>query len=103
MRLRLQFHEDELEYAWFQPVRDFHGLVIFKGKKWEFFAHLDDPDKKCDVLCVFAELPTYDPNWHATTYYNLDDELHSRIECECGKEKHGFANHTFWCKKWRKM
>lgn len=20
--------------------------------------------------------------------------------CECGKEKHGFANHSTWCKKW---
>jgi hypothetical protein len=21
-------------------------------------------------------------------------------ECECGKEKHGFATHATWCKKW---
>lgn len=20
--------------------------------------------------------------------------------CECGKEKHGFASHSTWCKKW---
>jgi hypothetical protein len=30
------------------------------------------------------------------------DNLHNIAEpvCECGKDKHGFANHTRWCAKW---
>lgn len=32
-----------------------------------------------------------------------DEEFKKRlnpIKCECGKEKHGFASHSTWCKKW---
>ena len=30
------------------------------------------------------------------------DEPAKAPECECGKEKHGFASHASWCKKWNK-
>lgn len=36
-------------------------------------------------------------------YGETDDQLRERInpiKCECGKEKHGFASHSTWCKKW---
>lgn len=103
MKLKLQFNKDILEYAWYQPVKDFYGLVVFKGSKWEFFCHMDDPDQQCDALCVFAKLPNYDPNWHATTYYDLDKEIYTKITCECGSDKHGFAGHAQWCPKWVKL
>lgn len=37
-------------------------------------------------------------------YGETDDQLRERlnpIKCECGKEKHGFASHSTWCKKWK--
>jgi len=28
--------------------------------------------------------------------------LFDTIKCECGKDKHGFASHSDWCKKYEK-
>lgn len=38
--------------------------------------------------------------WEAT-YGEADLELYQepQTQCECGKDKHGFANHSRWCPK----
>jgi hypothetical protein len=102
MRLKLKFGNDELQYAWFQEISNFHGLIIYKNKKWEFVVYDEDSEKKCDFVCHFSRVRNFDPNWHATTYYNLDKELYDAIVCECGKDKHGWAGHPTWCPKWAK-
>jgi hypothetical protein len=33
--------------------------------------------------------------WHEATDSGI--KLHKMLKCECGKEKHGFANHSHWC------
>jgi hypothetical protein len=103
MKLDLQFGSDHVEYIWWQPIKEFHGLVIYRGKKWEFAMYGDDPTKKFDVICHFSEVRSYDPNWYATVYYDLDKEFYSKLACECGSDKHGFAGHADWCPKWIKL
>lgn len=100
MKLKLLFGTDELSYAWFQQISDFPYLVLFKGKKWEFIFHNEDDQNQFDRIFYFAQVKSYDPNWYATVYHDLDKEIYSRLTCECGSDKHGFAGHAQWCPKW---
>lgn len=107
MRLRLQFglNEPLKEINWWKGVKEFPNLVIYKDKKWEFFAYDKDPSNLVDYHCVFSEVPTYDPNWHATVYENIDYLLGSSIkgECECGAVHTEFPQiHLSFCPKWSK-
>lgn len=45
-------------------------------------------DEKIDEILKSPEWP-----WYLGILYSL------YIHCECGKDKHGFANHSIWCPK----
>ena len=105
MRIRIHFgiHEVPREATWWQPITSFPVLVEYKGRKWEFISYDSDPQCKVDLDCFFSEVPSYDPNWHATTYENIDHlfGIGYGSNCECGAEAVGSTRHSTWCKKWR--
>lgn len=105
MRLRLQFGSTEplREMNWHKGVKEFPNLVIYKNKKWEFFAYDRDPLNIVDYQLVFTELPSYHPNWHATVYENIDHLLAPALkgDCECGAAHTDFPQiHLSYCPKW---
>lgn len=107
MKLRLHFGlaEPPREINWWQHVQDFYPLVLFKGKKWEFTMYKEDQHNPDILMCYFSEIQTYDPNWHSTTYYNIDSLLNTGYgsKCECGAVYTSFPQaHMFYCPKWTK-
>ena len=106
MKLRLQFglSEPPREVSWWQKIQDFPSLVDYKGLKWEFIVYGDDPTKQVDYICNFSEVPTYDPNYSATTYVNIDHLLNAGYgSCTCGAIYSSFPwAHMLYCFKWKK-
>jgi hypothetical protein len=65
----------------------------------------DDHTHKVDHICWFSEVATYDPNWYATTYTNIDNLLSDGhgSKCECGAIYTSFPHaHMLFCPKWSK-
>ena len=105
MRIKIQFglNEPLREAKWYQPIEMFPTLVLYKGKKWEFFMYGEDPAKLVDLICTFSEVMTYDPNWYATTYVNIDDlfNIGYGANCQCGAIYSGIPwDHMLFCPKW---
>lgn len=107
MKLRLNFgsRTPEIVVSWWQPITAFPGLVTYKNVKYEFVIYDEDDTGMVDYDCVFSEVRTYDPNWHATTYESI--EMLFSIgpgplkKCECGS-KTG-ERHMFFCPLWSKF
>lgn len=106
MRLALKFGNDEQlrHMGWWNPIGNFPTLVKYNGKKWEFVMYDTDKTGVADNILYFSQLASYDPNWHATTFQDIEHLL-DRIwgpTCECGKDKHKFTSHSHWCPKGKK-
>ncbi len=107
MKLKIQFgiNEPKREVNWWQGIKEFPSLVLYKGNKWEFVMYDKDPTMQCDYICIFSEIQSYNPTWHATTYQNIDYLFEAGWggKCECGAAYTSFPNgHMFMCKKWTK-
>jgi hypothetical protein len=108
MKLVLQFGplEPKREVNWWQAVQDFPSLVIHKNKKWEFVMYQEDPLRNVDYICYFSEINTFDPNYHAVTYKNIDEMFDTSwgSRCECGAIYTSFKDHhMFFCPKWTRF
>ena len=105
MRLALKFGKLEVRHmGWWNPFNTFPTLVKYDGKKWEFTMHDSDDSGRAEKILYFAELHSYDPNWHATTFQDIEHLLDKVYgpKCECGKDKHNFTSHSDWCPKGKK-
>lgn len=107
MKLILQFgiNEPKRQINWWNQIKEFPHLVLYKGKKWEFVMYDEDPSKQVDYICMFGEIQSYDPNWHATIYADISGYLDSGPggKCECGSIYTSFPqSHMFFCPKWTK-
>lgn len=105
MRLRVHFGLIEVprETNWWQGIGDFPTLVIFKGLKWEFVMYGPDASGRVDYNCNFAEVMSYDPNFHATTYVDVSGWFDSDngVKCDCGAVYSGIPwDHMRFCPKW---
>lgn len=108
MRIKLQFgiNEPLREIGWWKTITEFPNLVLYRGNKWEFVMYREDDTGESDYIFIFGEIRSYDPNWHATTYENIDYMFNSPYsdKCECGAIFTSFPNaHMFMCKKWKKF
>lgn len=110
MKLKLNFGVAELPRTinwWGGHITSFHKLVLYKGKKYEFYMYDEDPSKQVDYICIFKFLDSYNPTSHATTFFNIDsmfDESDWLGKCECGAIFTSFPNHhMLFCKKWSKQ
>lgn len=106
MRIALRFgNTDPIRYmGWWNPISQFPKLVKYKGKKWEFVMYDEDHTGNADKIFHFGELHSYDPNWDATTYQDIENLLDKIYgpQCECGKDMHKFTSHSDWCPKGKK-
>lgn len=107
MKLRLQFGlaEPPREITWWQGVKDFPNLVLYKKKKWEFVMYAADTANQVDYICNFSEIQNYNPNWHATTYTDIDHLFNVGYgsKCECGAFYSSFPwDHLKYCPKYTK-
>lgn len=106
MKLKMHFglNEPARIINWWQTIKDFPPLVLYKKKKWEFAIYDTDQSKQVDYICHFSPLQTYDPNWHATTYVDIDYLFNTGYgKCECGAEYTSFPwDHMKFCPKWTK-
>lgn len=107
MKLSLRFglHEPPREVNWWQPIKNFPYLVTFKGVKYEFEMYAEDPTKRVEYICHFSEVKSYDPNYYADTYFDVDALLNTGYgsKCECGAIYTSFPQfHMFFCPKWTK-
>jgi hypothetical protein len=105
MKLKLHFGlgEPAREINWYQSeIRNFPYLVTFKGKKYEFVLYDEDKTNKVDYLCHFSEMRSHDPNFYATTYYDLDYLVFGTgLQCQCGAIYTDFPwDHMKMCPKW---
>jgi len=80
-----------------------YSLVEYEGQLFEM-AMYDSPFPPHDdyeVICYFVEVtnPSYYPPVLRKLYRRTASIVKS--ECECGKEKHGFASHSDWCKLYK--
>ena len=102
MKLGLQFgaFEPQRIVNWSSPIKDFPSLVIYKDKKWEFVIYDLDQTGQTSWICNFSEVQSYDPNYYATTYVNVE-YMFTTAGCQCGSA-HG-GGHMFFCPKWTKF
>ena len=106
MRLKLQFglSHGSREAVWWQPIELFPPLVRYRGTKWEFAMYGQDKGGGFDYICHFSEVMTYDPNWHATTYEDVERYLVLELlpDCHCGAKHTSFPKfHMFMCPLWK--
>jgi len=106
MKLSLHFGltEPKRTIYWHGEIGEFPTLILFKGSKWEFVLYQRDDTGVVDYICNFSEVPPYDPNFHATTYKNIDHlfESYGR-KCECGAIYTSFPwDHMRMCPKWER-
>jgi len=104
MRLRINFgFIDSKEVAWWKPLNEFPTVIRFLGRNYEWAVYDKDLTGKVDMILMFSEIPSYDPNfgvecdkWSDMFPENLDG-------CECGAKHSSFPwDHMFMCKKWSK-
>lgn len=108
MKLSLQFglNEPKRKINWWQTIKEFPYLVLYKDKKWEFVIYEEDPTKQVDYICTFGEIHSYDPNWHSTEYVDISAYLDNGWggKCECGAVYTSFPQmHMIFCPKWVKF
>jgi hypothetical protein len=88
---------------WWQSIKDFPVLVLFKSKKWEFAMYSPDSTNRVAYICYFSEVKSFDPNFYATTYVDITDTILGIgwDKCECGAIYSSFPwDHMRFCKKW---
>lgn len=107
MKLGLRFGlaEPQRDVNWWQPIESFPVLILYKKAKWEFVMWGPDPSHRVEHICHFSEVQTYDPNWYATTYFDIEQLLNTGYgsKCECGAAYTSFPQiHMFFCPKWFK-
>lgn len=106
MNVRFNFGSfPPVEANWWGSMEYFPKLVIYKDKKWEFVMYGNDLSGNYDQVCTFSEVHSFDPNWHAVPYTNIDYLFVNQNDngCECGSVHTSFPNHhMFFCKKWSK-
>lgn len=108
MKLKLKFGSNEPDKIvnWWEHVTKFPNLITYKGSKYEFVMYDVDESNQVDYICRFAELRSYDPNWHATIFVDIEylviDTMGSK--CECGANYTQFSQiHMFYCPLWKKI
>lgn len=105
MRIELRFGNTDIRHVtWYNSIGAFPTLVNYAGKKWEFVMYEDGKVDGIDKILHFSRLNSYDPNFHATTYQDIEyllDKVYGP-NCECGKDKHNFTSHSDWCPKGKK-
>lgn len=108
MKIGLKFGSAPTEsIEWDKAISDFPHLVMYNSKKWEFVAYDEDPANVYDHVFYFGEVKTYDPNWYATTYVDMDLMFFFHapsVPCECGAKHTSFPQiHMSFCPLWRKI
>lgn len=93
---------DTKEVFWYRTLDDFPKLINFLGRNWEWVFYDSDPTGKLDSILVFAELPTYDPNFDVVCFSWTHLFGNDKIDCECGSRYGSFSwDHMRFCNKWR--
>jgi len=105
MRLKVKFGLiDDREIYWYRPVEDFPHLIKFLGRNYEWFMYDTDKTGAVDMILIYSELPSYDPNYNVDclTWKEIAGDI-NRNECECGAKFTSFSwAHMFYCTKWTK-
>jgi len=103
MVLTLNFgtKEPKVQITWYEDIMKFHKLIMYKKKKWEWVMYNSISPNEYDI--TFAEIPTYDPNYHVYMPAFEDLFIVQKQDCECGaKHSRNFQfDHMRFCKKWK--
>lgn len=107
MRLRIDFglSGPRKELNWYQDITGFPKVFAFNGKKWNWLSYEKDPNLVYDLILTYSEIPSYDPDYHATMG-DFDDMFgyRTRTGCECGSIYTSYKDgHMFYCPMWRKV
>lgn len=85
MKIELQFGSHLPKFMdWPKTVKEFPALVLYKGIKYEFAIYNEDDTGRSDYVFIFSTVQSYDPNWYATVYEDIDQLIASTKECDCG-------------------
>lgn len=103
MTLLVQFGmEDSGEIVlWNKDFNDFPKLINKDGKIWEWFMY-GPGDILIDYELKYSEFKSYNSSYLIAPIDWSDLAVIGEPACGCGKEKHGFANHMFYCPQWKK-
>jgi hypothetical protein len=106
MRLKLQFglNEPKREVNWWDTIKNFPTMVLYKNRKWRFTYYEPDETKQSDFICTFSEILSSGLTYHIATYQNIDYLFDTGWggSCECGQAYEPGSRHMFFCNKWSK-
>lgn len=104
MRLKVKFgFIDTKEVSWYRPLEDFPHLIKFLNRNYEWILYDKDLTGKVDMILVYSELPTYDPNYNVSAPLWSDMFRDTYNACECGADFTSFPwDHMKYCRKWSK-
>lgn len=74
------------------------AIVQYDGKYFEWVMY-NAGTNGYDFEAFYSYTPQILP--HNQAFLCVPKAAPPALECECGMEKHGFANHSRWCKKWK--
>jgi hypothetical protein len=103
MRLRIQFGSvNTKEVNWYDNVNHFPTIVKFLGRNYEWVFYDKDLTGKVDMVLIFSELQTYDPNYYVTAPLWTDLFPEKIGACECGAAYSSFGfDHMRYCRFWK--
>jgi hypothetical protein len=103
MKLGIVFGLDtNVKYIdWPKSLHDFPKLLLYSGRKWEWFMYKDGPNGIVELN--FTEIPKYDPNYYVDDIECFEDMFgFSKSTCECGAIWSSFSwDHMRFCKLWK--
>jgi hypothetical protein len=104
MKLRIKFGMiDEKVISWYDIVENFPKLINYLSKNYEWVFYDKDTSGASDMILIFSELHSYDPDYTTTCPKWSDLFNNSVTGCQCGADKTSFPfAHMFYCPKWTK-
>lgn len=97
--MRLFYHheiaEPEKFVEWTNKTFDDLGkIVLYKNKLYEWTMY-DGSSGSYDYTLYYTKIS------EGKAYlYKPEEVIGDELICECGKDKHGFTTHAYWCKKY---
>ena len=102
MKLKVLFGTiDEKRVNWWKDIQDFPNIINFLGRNYEWVTYDKDLTGDVDMILMYSELQTYDPNYLALCPKWTELFPETVGGCECGSTPKS-PGHMFFCKLWRK-
>lgn len=90
------------EITWNRSIDDFPHIIRFLGYNYEWIMYDGDPSRKVDMILIYAEIPSYNPDYYANCPLWHEVNKDEFEKCECGAGHTNFPTcHMFYCPRWR--